>query len=232
MMYLWKPDMIRFMRDASERTDYHRLLSERIVAELGPHPVIVDAGCGLGYLSLALSGNARQVFAVDKHPDALSVLEENIKTRNVANVLPLCVDIDELSLPEQPDAAVFCFFGDGKQIVRFAKQLGVEKAITIGSALGHSHCERERIDELLVRLEAPHKKELFSLSLDQPFASEADARLFFEIYHTKEPYSGRSEEDFFASLVADKDPAFPLRMPIEKELCMTAFCPADLPEEV
>ena len=77
MMFLWKPDMIRFMRDASEHTGYHADLAARIVPHLKEGARVCDAGCGLGYLSLALAPLAAQVTAVDRNADALSVLREN-----------------------------------------------------------------------------------------------------------------------------------------------------------
>lgn len=53
-MFRWNKDMIRFLQDASEFCDYHGNLAARIMQEL-PDGDICDAGCGLGYLSLALS---------------------------------------------------------------------------------------------------------------------------------------------------------------------------------
>lgn len=179
MMYLWKPDMIRFMRDASEHTDYHRALAEKIHNYLGQNPKIVDAGCGLGYLSLALSKQAGLVVAVDKNPAPLEILKQNVKARGIPNIEVVCADLDELEVLDGCAAAVFCFFGYGRQITKTAKRLRAAKAFAIGSVKGHRDPERESISELLNRLGVPHQEEYFALSLDQPFRSKEDALLFF-----------------------------------------------------
>lgn len=54
MMQLWVEDMIRFMRDASEYGTYNQELANLLAPELTRDMHICDAGCGLGYLSLAL----------------------------------------------------------------------------------------------------------------------------------------------------------------------------------
>lgn len=52
-MFIWNEDMIRFLRDASEHSDYHHLLAEYLAKRLPENAHVCDAGCGLGYLSLA-----------------------------------------------------------------------------------------------------------------------------------------------------------------------------------
>ena len=81
-MFEWESDMVRFMRDASEHTEYHGRLADCIVnAAGGPQRAasmhVCDAGCGLGYLSLALAARFAQVTAVDIAEEPLSVLREN-----------------------------------------------------------------------------------------------------------------------------------------------------------
>ena len=51
-MFQWNEEMVRFMRDASEYSDYHRRLVQWMLPDLHPGDHICDAGCGLGYLSL------------------------------------------------------------------------------------------------------------------------------------------------------------------------------------
>ncbi|MGI6193397.1 MAG: class I SAM-dependent methyltransferase [Christensenellales bacterium] len=232
MMFLWNPDMIRFMRDASEHTGYHRALASRIHSYLGPKPEIVDAGCGLGYLSLALSQKAGMVVAVDKNHAPLEVLKENIKKRGVTNVLPVCADLEELELPGARSAVVFCFCGDGKLVVNTAKRLKARKAFSIGSMRGKRDEDKESVPDLLQRHGLPHQEEFFTLSLDQPFRTEEDALLFFETYREKEPYSLMSKEDFLARLQRGREGEFPLLLPIVKQLRMTVFDPADVPDWV
>lgn len=230
MMYQWNPDKIRFMRDASEHTDYHRLLASRILSYLGPKPEIVDAGCGLGYLSLALAKRAERVVAVDKNPAPLEVLKENIQRLGVTNVQPLCAELETLALPGKRAAVVFCLCGDGKLAVKTGKRLRADRCVVIGHMRGRQGCEGESAPELLQRLGLPYQEEFFTLSLDQPFRTEEDALLFFETYRQKEPYCHMNGEDFLARLHRGREGEFSLLLPIKKQLRMAIFHPADVPD--
>ena len=230
MMFLWNPDMIRFMKDASDNTGYHAALAEKILGRLGESPTVLDAGCGLGYLSLALSKGAALVAAVDKNPAPLAVLRENIEKRGIGNITPLCADLEEVGLAGPISAAVFCFCGDGQLVFETAKRLKAGKAFAIGSVKGHREPEKESVGELLKRLGVPHDEECFELSLDQPFRSEEDALLFFHTYNKKEPYSQMSAKEHLARLKRGREGEFPFLLPIRKRLCMTVFNPADAPD--
>ena len=76
MMQLWEKDMVRFMRDASEYGSYNQELVKRLSPYLNKEMNICDAGCGLGYLSLALAPYVGTVTGVERHPDAAAVLVE------------------------------------------------------------------------------------------------------------------------------------------------------------
>ena len=106
-MFCWNEDMIRFLRDASEQSDYHRLLAARIARELPENARVCDAGCGLGYLSLRLAPYCRQITAVDRSAEALAVLERNIAAGGPQNITPLCGEIENLPPREPYDAMVF-----------------------------------------------------------------------------------------------------------------------------
>ena len=64
-MFQWNEEMVRFMRTASEYGDYHRRLVQRMRPALHSADHICDAGCGLGYLSLALAPYVRRVTAAE-----------------------------------------------------------------------------------------------------------------------------------------------------------------------
>ena len=120
-MFRWNEDMIRFLRDASEQSDYHRLLAETLVGRLPADAHVCDAGCGLGYLSLRLAPYCRRVTAVDVCEETLAVLRENCAKEGITNITPRCGEIDTLP-PDAPyDAMVFCFFGIGREVLRLAR---------------------------------------------------------------------------------------------------------------
>ena len=121
-MFIWNEDMIRFLRDASEHSDYHHLLAEYLAKRLPKNAHVCDAGCGLGYLSLRLAPYCRQVTAVDISPEALAVLTASCEKEGIKNVAIRCGKIAELPPDEPYDAMVFCFFGTGKETLHIAKK--------------------------------------------------------------------------------------------------------------
>ena len=119
-MFYWDEERVRFMEDAAAWGDFHARLAAELAESLPPESCICDAGCGTGHLSLALSPYVRQVTAVDVSQQALSLLADNCRKRNVTNIAIRCGDIHSLP-PEQPyDAMVFCFFGRMDEILSLA----------------------------------------------------------------------------------------------------------------
>ena len=119
-MFSWSADTVRFMADACRRTDFHEKLTALLLPYLKPTDHICDAGCGLGYLSLALSSHAAHITAAERDAAALSVLRQELDARGVANVTPLCADVLAYTPPVPFDAMVFCFFGSMEEILAAA----------------------------------------------------------------------------------------------------------------
>ena len=120
-MFQWNEEMVRFMRDASEYSDYHRRLVQWMLPDLHPGDHICDAGCGLGYLSLALSPYVRRVTAADRSQEALSVLRENCTRRAVQNIDIRSGDICAHPPDAAYDAMAFCFFGAIEEVAAIAR---------------------------------------------------------------------------------------------------------------
>ena len=57
-MFSWSAATVRFMADACRRTDFHEKLTALLLPYLMHTDHICVAGCGLVYLSLALSSLA------------------------------------------------------------------------------------------------------------------------------------------------------------------------------
>lgn len=85
-MFEWTPKMIDFMRDASEYNNYHEILSKKIKNYFNFNSHICDAGCGLGYLSLAVSDKFEKVTSIDVSDVAIDVLKNNISENNYRNI--------------------------------------------------------------------------------------------------------------------------------------------------
>ena len=110
-MFEWTEERVSFMADACERTDFHTKLAALLSPYLKKTDSICDAGCGLGYLSLALSPLVGHVTAAERDDRALDVLRRQLARRHICNVTPLCTDVLAYTPSEPFDAMVFCFFG-------------------------------------------------------------------------------------------------------------------------
>ena len=65
-MFEWTPEKIRFLQEASDYTPFNRTLAERAMTVFDSSDHVLDAGCGIGYLSLELSRFCSRVTAADR----------------------------------------------------------------------------------------------------------------------------------------------------------------------
>lgn len=241
-MFRWQPRMIGFLRDASEQGAYHGALAERLVRHLPRDGHVCDAGCGLGYLSLALARHCRQVSAVDIAPEALAVLRENILRRGVKNIRTVEGDIAACP-PNEPYAAmVFCFFG------RTAEALALAHAQCRGKVLlvkRNWAAHRFTLAETPVRgftlartrlelrdMGIPHQLEEFSLEMGQPFRSLEDAAAFFRLYSRESAPADISAEEVRARLVPGNCGEFPYYLPSTSRLGLITLDVGDIPHSI
>lgn len=227
-MFQWTPDMIRFMQDASEFCDYHKKLAEKIARELPPRASLCDAGCGLGYLSLALAPCCGSVTAVDAAPAALAVLEQKLQSGAYPNVTARCGDI--LTMPPKIpyDAMVFCFFGQTEQILRIAKAQCSGRAVILKKnwqehrfTLGHKRMEHETfpiMQEKLHQYGIPFRAEHFTLEMGQPLRSVEDAVRFFHTYSKDDDPAAITQEEIIALLKKTGSEEFPYYLPQPKPI--------------
>ena len=238
MMQLWEKDMVRFMRDASEYSTYHQELAKRLSPYLNKEMHICDAGCGLGYLSLALAPYVGSVTGVERHSDASAVMAENARRLGISNVLPRCGPI-ETTAPETPyDAMVFCFFGSIEEILAISRAQcrGQVFIITrnytthrfsVGEHKTGSYGRRTS-REMLEKLGIPFEETTMSLEFGQPFRSFEDARRFYETYSKDADKAVITDEFLMDKLVAGEGD-FPYYMPHRREVAILTFESNDIP---
>ena len=228
MMFQWGPDRIRFMRDASEYGDYHQRLAELMSPWLHKETHICDAGCGLGYLSLALAPYVKQVTAVDKNADALQVLEENCRRRGIHNVIVRCGNLALMQPKELYDSMAFCLFGHIGEILAIAKRQCRGKVFVItkndaahrfsvGSyALEGNHYQTAC--RYLRERGIPFESRTLKLELGQPFRNREDARRFFQLYSRDEDKSAITDNFLRKKLVETENDSFPYYLPHARKL--------------
>lgn len=236
-MFEWESDMVRFMRDASEHTEYHGRLADCIVdAAGGPQRAasmhVCDAGCGLGYLSLALAARFAQVTAVDIAEEPLSVLRENAARRCISNLTVCRADMRRLPEEMHFDVVVFCLFGSAEEAIAMARgraeqiiliqksardrcfSLGREDGAAAGKAGGQSGCSGVQCDVRSV-----------TLRLDQPIRSVEDGIRFFTLYGCRDGEAQVTRGEALLRMQATGDSEFPYIIPAQRRLSILRMIP-------
>jgi len=240
-MYLWTPDSIRFRIDAAEYGGFDAEIAAQVMRLLPKNARICDAGCGLGYLGLALSTKCESVTAVDTNAEALAVLRQNIVRYGAFNIHAIQDDLFFMH-PETPyDAMVFCFFGRVGETLRAAKAQCAGRTIMIkknwknhrfsleekplkGYTLRHTTAE---LDEMKI----PYDVATFPIEMGQPFRSLDDALLFFQTY--AEESDGRIlPEQIRSRLVRTDSEHYPYYLPSPKTLGIVTVNTGDIPDSI
>ncbi len=240
-MYLWTPDSIRFRIDAAEYGGFDAKIAAQVMRCLPKRARVCDAGCGLGYLSLALSTGCESVTAVDTSEEALAVLKQNIPRHRAFNIDAIQDDLFFMH-PETPyDEMVFCFFGRAAEALRVAKaqcsgqvimvkknwkhhRFSLEERPLKGYTLQHTTAE---LDEMKI----PYGVATFPIEMGQPFRSLDDALLFFETYAEEEDGQVLLEK-IRSRLVRTDSEHFPYYLPSRKTLGIVTVNTGDIPDSI
>lgn len=232
-MFQWKPGMVPFMRDAAEYGPYYERLAQALRPNLRADWRICDAGCGLGYLSLALAPWVRQVTAVDVCAEALQVLRENCRTREIGNLDIRQEDIRTVEAERPFDAMVFCCFGDMEEILAAGKRLCdgtlfclIPKEDTFSFSPGsvrRPHNPFQRAWRCLEERRIPFESRTLELEFGQPFRSLADACRFFEVYRRTGDRTPLNDAAVRGRLRETGERAFPLYLPHPKTIGFLTF---------
>lgn len=242
-MFRWTDDMIRYMADAGRQTDFHRRLTAELLPYLSPQDRVCDAGCGLGFLSLALAPHVRHVTAADCDAQALSVLKEELAARHIENVTPLCTDIFTDRPAEPYDAMVFCFFGNMDEILSVARSRcrGTVIAVKRDHRDHRFTVTKQPLEEShgvaaaearLTELNIPYELKRTAYRFDQPFRDWEEARLFFETYRRRDDASLITDGFLRGKLEPTGDAAFPWHIPVVRRAGIFVFQTSKIPEKL
>lgn len=237
-MFVWTPDMIRFMQAANEKSEYHTQLAAILAPKLSGCRTLCDAGCGLGALSAALSPHFDAITAADVSGEALDVLRQIIRARQLTNITPLHCDLLTSEDKTQYDAMVFCFFGSLAEILPVARRQCAKTLIIIKKnydlhrfslteqpirgETAHAACEALR------KLGVPFEFDARELEHGQPFASLDDAARFFRIYSRDEDPGAITPEAVLPRLRRTDDARYPYYLPQIKRLGILTIRMEDL----
>ena len=238
-MYRWTTDSIRFRIDAAEQVRYDDAIVAQIVPQLSTDAHICDAGCGIGYTSLALARHCARVTAIDTSKEALSILRTNCFKDNITNIDVIEGDLFSMHPAQAYDAMLFCFFGHLEETLRVAKEQCSGTLFMVKKnwqrhrfTPGEVPLERftfQRTLQELDALEIPYRAETVLLEMGQPFRSLQDAALFFETYRHEGDDTALSQERLKSLLLSKDSSAFPYFLPAKQTLGFIKVVVSDIP---
>lgn len=242
MMSAWTEDMIRFMTDASEHSDFHTLLAGEIAQRLGPGGHMCDAGCGLGYLSRAMSPYFDKITSIDISRDAIAGLLAQVQAGQYQNLHPICGNIHE-NPPETPyDKMVFCLFGQLSEIFSIARRQCRGSIVIIKKnwpchTFSLSHPPRKgrslaQICVLLDELGIGYRADTCAIELGQPLRSLEDAVRFFQLYSHDPNPEAITIEHLLPLLKAGPSEEFPYYLPARKKLGVLTLDARQIPDQI
>lgn len=236
-MFEWTEESIRFRVDAAEQVGFDEAIAAHILQYLPENAHVCDAGCGLGYLSIALAAHCGAVTAVDTSGAALAVLRGNAERQGVENLRIRKADLFSMQ-PEEPyDAMVFCFFGQIGETLRAVRAQCSGRAVLVKRdhvSRRFSLTERpaRRLNfqaacDELTELGVPFSAETFSVEMGQPFRSLADAERFFTLFSAGEKPEPAQLRDH---LIETGKLEFPYYFPAERSLGLIMLEAGDIPD--
>lgn len=238
-MYSWSQDSIRFRMDAAEYTKYDDAIIAQVLPYLTPNAHVCDAGCGLGYTSLALARQCARVTAIDTSREALSVLRQNIAVNQIPNIDVVEGDLFSMMPEQKYDAMLFCFFGRLDETLRVAKAQCAGNVFMVKKnwqthrfTPGETPLKRFTFQQTLLELEAlqiPCRAETFPIEMGQPFRSIEDAILFFETYRQEDDDAELAPERVKHLLRKTDSDEFPYFLPAERTLGIVSVHVSDIP---
>ena len=239
-MFVWSDEKIRFLKDASEYTPFNDALAARIAPHLPPNAHLLDAGCGLGYLSLALAPYCARVTAMDVSENALAVLRENIALSGVRNIDVREGDVFHLPEDCRFDAMVFCFFGSVSETLGCIRRHCRGKAVLLKKnwqthrfTLRETPLARFTFAQTCAELRAlgvPHESSTFSLDMGQPFRTPEDAAAFFRMNRRSAVPDAITVSEVSDRLTKTGDSRFPYYLPAERPIGMILINAKVLPD--
>lgn len=193
-MINWNEEKIRFFKDASEYTGYHKNIADSIKPYLKSEWTMCDMGCGLGLLDIQLADSVAHITAVDRNESAIRDYCKRVKNLNISNISAQVGDANEMGRAfwDVLLLSFFSFYGDNDAMER---ALARARRRIIMVTFVDEFPEKQRkfsnsnIHETTSAKEAyilgkgyNYEKIITTMEFGQPFRSLDDAREFFHQY--------------------------------------------------
>lgn len=238
----WTPQIVDFMVDATEQTDYFKKLAAIIREEVVLGGCICDAGCGLGQLSFELAPYVRYVDAVDRSLNAVALAGHEALFGGYGNVLVRYGDFDQQLFPVSYDCMIFSLSASFDDAYAIAKRAGAKRLVVVNKV--HKSIEQDRSKTDILPYRRSNRPMVYdfsetvanlrhrgfavrasraTLDFGQPLRSLEAAREFILLYRS-DKYPDGIEDDELEGLLDRRDSAeFPYYLPMTRHLAVFAL---------
>lgn len=112
-MFVWNEDKIKWFEKAGNITDFYKGIARKCNERslLSKNYNILDAGCGLGYLSMSLAPYVNSVTALDISLEAISFLNKKCRDQEISNINTLVCDWKKHEPERKYDIVFICYCG-------------------------------------------------------------------------------------------------------------------------
>lgn len=225
MMIVWNERSVRWFRDASAYTGYHRKLAQILLEHIPNRNTLCDMGCGAAQIDFELAKFVGQVTCVDISPEVIRAVEQQAQEQSVTNLTARCMD--GAKAQGEWETVLALFHGGGNVVEKYLPLTKDQLIlVTHGSLVGGFGPKgqqavkcfdaggiRSYLDERGVK----YHLQLEQLEYGQPFMDMDDARAFVKAY-CKPMEDGELETYLEEKLVKTGEERFPYYLPKKKDL--------------
>ena len=115
---------------------------------------------------------------------------------------------------------VCCFLNDIYDNIKFIESIPGAKVIVGKDYIKSAKPNGYRSFHMILRMDVPFEEKEMTLSLNQPFRNMEDARRFFRLYSQDKNKRAAAEDYLRNRLRETDDPAFPLELPMQRNLAL------------
>lgn len=225
MAFSWTDQSIKWFKDASEYSGFHEEVGELIRPFLSENDTLMDIGCGLGYLDMALAKYVSNIKVVDIDKNVINHVKKRCKEHRINNIQALCGNVNENM--ENRDVILMSFFGRDGQMERALPYCNKRLIRIVNeSNAGNLYPSRYRkhtkstipiVEDILDENGLIYKKIQASIEFGQPLSSVSEAREFI-LYHAPEATNKEVNDFLDNNSIETNNRDLPIYIPNKKNI--------------
>lgn len=190
MKIVWNEQSVRWFRDASEYTGYHKKLAEILLEYIPSRTSLCDVGCGTGLIDLELAPCFERITCVDISKEAIAAVEQRSRELGRNNLSAVCKDACELE--GEWETVTSLFFGGDDVVSKYFRLAKGQMILVVHGTRegnfgpkGHKVSKKFDVESVKGHLdEQGMKYSLREVELEygQPLRSREDAQAFVTAY--------------------------------------------------